>query len=254
MKNYKKFIIAVLLLIALGFTSPVIGVTYYEHTAITAPDINSHSDNDTVFAGGDYTVTCIPSTDTDKYCDHLGWHYPSDNIVHTWSGPGTFDPTTGISVTWTAPAATGDANVTVTADDTGSPNYYDSPSVSDTVTLNVVFDHAFSVLDDSDANMAIFDNLGNLFLKGTMDQNSTQTASAEDEFIIENSAGSELAIIDANDGNMYIDGQVFQNQGTLTPSGTNNFIIEDSSGNTVAYIDDPNGDLYLKKALYEQVL
>jgi hypothetical protein len=113
---------------------------------------------------------------------------------------------------------------------------------------------AFLVLDDSDTYKAIFDNLGNLFLKGTMDESTSHTATAADEFIIEDSNGSELAVIDANDGNMYIDGQVFESQGTLTPSGTNNFIIEDANGNTVAYIDDPNGDLYLKGVLYEQAL
>ncbi len=129
---------------------------------------------------------------------------------------------------------------------TGDPNYAD-------IGAYELVSEAFSVLDDSDANMAIFDNLGNLFLKGTMDQNSTHTATDANEFIVENSAGSELAIIDANDGNMYIDGQIFENQDTFPLDGTNHFIIEDSSGNTVAYIDDPNGDLYLKGKLYEQV-
>ncbi|MHC4124208.1 MAG: right-handed parallel beta-helix repeat-containing protein [Planctomycetota bacterium] len=117
----------------------------------------------------------------------------------------------------------------------------------------VLYDKAFSVLDSSDANMAIFDNMGNLFLKGTLDESTSHTATAVDEFIVEDSNGSELAIIDANDGNMYIDGQIFESQGTLTPSGTNNFIIEDSNGITVAYIDDPNGDLYLKGKLYQWV-
>ncbi|MFC1678031.1 hypothetical protein ACFL3G_13355 [Planctomycetota bacterium] len=137
MNTYKKFIIALMILIGFGFASPVLAVTYYEHTAITTPDINSHSDNDTVYAGGEFVLTCIPSTDIDKYYDCGEWHYPSDNIVHTWSGPGSFSPTTGTSTLWTAPVATGDVNITVTADDTGSPNYYDSASKSDTVTLTV---------------------------------------------------------------------------------------------------------------------
>jgi len=67
MKTYKKLIIALSLLIALGAVGTAIAVTYYEHTVITAPDITSHSDNDTVFAGGEFTVTCTTSTDRDKY-------------------------------------------------------------------------------------------------------------------------------------------------------------------------------------------
>ena len=81
MKNYKKIIIAVLLLIGFGFASEVLAYTYYEHTVITAPDINSHDTNDTVFAGGEYTITTTPSTDRDKYYSSCSWHYVSDNIV-----------------------------------------------------------------------------------------------------------------------------------------------------------------------------
>ena len=115
MKSHKKLIIAVLLLIGLGAIGTALGVVYYAYTPITAVDINSHSDNDTVFAGGEFTVTCTTSTDTDKYCDSSGWHYPWDPVTHTWSGDGQgFDPGTGTSVTWTAPTATGDADIMVT--------------------------------------------------------------------------------------------------------------------------------------------
>jgi len=135
MKSHKKLIIVVLLLIGLGAVSTALGFIYYAYTPITAVEINSHSDNDTVFAGGEFTVTCTTSTDRDKYCDSLGWHYPSDPVTHTWSGDGQgFDPGTGTSVTWTAPTATGGADITVTAND--SP-LYNEPAKTDTVTLTV---------------------------------------------------------------------------------------------------------------------
>ncbi len=126
--------------------------------------------------------------------------------------------------------------------------------VVDIGAYETVFESIFTVLDDSDASIAIFDDVGNLFLKGTMDTNSVHTATGEDEFIILDSSNSELTIIDANDGNMYLNGYVFENQSTFALDGTNHFIIEDGDGNTVAYIDDPNGDLYLKGKLYESDL
>jgi hypothetical protein len=135
MKSHKKLIIAVVLLIGLGAVGTVLGVVYYAYTPITAVDINSHSDNDTVFAGGEFTVTCMTSTNRDKCCDSSRWHYSWDPVTHTWSGDGQgFDPGTGTSVTWTAPTATGDADITVTAND--SPLYNESAR-TDTVTLTV---------------------------------------------------------------------------------------------------------------------
>jgi len=46
-----------------------------------------------------------------------GWHTVSDTVTHTWSGPGTFSPQTGKSVSWTAPGVAGEVTLTVTADD-----------------------------------------------------------------------------------------------------------------------------------------
>ena len=201
MKIYKKHIIAVLFLIVLGNAGNAMAWTYETDTAITAVEITSPNDTATVYAGGNYTATCTTSTDRDR-CIESPYDYVWDTVVHTWSGPGTFGPITGTSTTWTAPAAAGQATIIVTAGDNTSPVYANDADVNDSITVTVVYDYAFSVLDDSDTNMAIFDNLGNLFLKGTMDQNSTHTATAVDEFIIEDSSNSELAIIDANDGNM----------------------------------------------------
>ena len=90
MKSHKKLIIAISLLIALGAVGTAIAVTYYEHTAIAPVSITSHSDDDTVFAGGEFTFACTTSTDTDKYYNsgNCRWYYPSDNVVHTWTGDG----------------------------------------------------------------------------------------------------------------------------------------------------------------------
>ena len=42
--------------------------------------------------------------------------------------------------------------------------------------------------------------------------------------------GHDVAIIDANNGNMYIDGTLYESQGTLTPSsGDDDFIVKDTN-------------------------
>lgn len=110
----------------------------------------------------------------------------------------------------------------------------------------------FSFLDSSNNNIAVFDSAGNLYLKGNLDESTAHVSNANDEFRIQKEDCNDIVIIDSNDGNMYLSGQIFENQGTLTPSGANNFIIKDSNGVVAAYIDDPNGNLYLKGALHEQ--
>jgi hypothetical protein len=107
---------------------------YTVHTPITNVSITSHSDGDIVFVGCDYTLTC--TTSTDKDC-HDGTHTHSDPVVHTWSGPGTFEPTTGTSVTWTAPCTAGDVDICVTASDNGSPVYANDTDKSDCITVTV---------------------------------------------------------------------------------------------------------------------
>jgi len=110
----------------------------------------------------------------------------------------------------------------------------------------------FRVKNDSGQPVADFDNFGNLFLKGTLDEESSHSAGSNDEFIVEDSS-SELAIIDSTDGNMYITGQKHENQNMslLSPEG---FIIKNSNGEVVAYIDDSgdeSGHLYLAGKLYQ---
>ena len=152
MKTYKKMIIAVSILIILGLVGTAIAA-WVEYTLITEPDITSLNDGDAVIAGQEYTLECETSTDTDRwyvYC--VESYFVDDNVTHTWSGPGTFDPNTGTSVSWTAPEATGPVTITVTVDDTGSPDYYDSPSKSDSVRLTVLEVNSVEVHTTSEYN------------------------------------------------------------------------------------------------------
>jgi len=110
----------------------------------------------------------------------------------------------------------------------------------------------FSILDASGVRVAWFDDLGNLFLKGSLTEGggaSRPSATADDEFILQDSTGN-VAVINAASGDMSIYGSVQQTWAD-PPGGSDDFIITNSNNQPVAYIDD-SGDLYLKGELYEQ--
>ncbi len=108
------------------------------------------------------------------------------------------------------------------------------------------------LIKDSDGNdVAWFYGQGNLVLKGTLDSNTTPTATPNDEFRVQDANGVDIAIIDMTNGNMYIKGLLYEDQGSLDPNGNSHFIIKDGN-DVVAYIDAPNGNLYLKGLLYEE--
>ena len=143
-------------------------------------------------------------------------------------------------------------------DDPDDPNCLYDWNGADTnnVDINVQwgFCKVFTVKNDSGEPVAYFNYGGELFLKGTLDVDSTHSATGNDEFRFQDSGGNDVAIIDADDGNMYIDGSLFEDQNSLTPSAnSDDFIIKNSDGNDVAYVAyiDESGNMYLKGKLYE---
>ena len=96
-----------------------------------------------------------------------------------------------------------------------------------------------------------FDNNGNAILKGTLQQNTIPQATSDDEFIINDNNGNNVAIINMVTGNMVIKGSLNENQQTLNPSPSgSNFVVKNSDGATVSYIDDL-GNFFLKGALIQ---
>ncbi len=95
-------------------------------------------------------------------------------------------------------------------------------------------------------SVAWIDDLGNLFLAGTLTQ-GTPTATGNDEFRIKDSGGDDVAIIDLTDGDMVIEGSVYEDQSSM--SGASNFIVKDDQGDAVAYISS-SGSLYLKGKVF----
>ena len=155
------------------------------------------------------------------------------------AGSVTFVSSTELSVV--TPAGSGTVNVVVTNPDGGTGTL----AAGFTYLANKLF-----IKDSVGNNAASIADDGNLVLKGTIEENSVHLATASTEWIVR-IGGEDVFILDTADGNLYIDGNLFQNQATLTPPvASNNFIVKDIIGNVVMYVD-ATGDLYLKGSLTE---
>jgi len=112
----------------------------------------------------------------------------------------------------------------------------------------------FGVKNSLSKYVACFDDLGNLFLKGSLEQGNGDPPQIQynDGFRFKDSDGYDVAIIDGTNGNMYIKEtlQLDSDGNWVAPTeGDGNFRIKDSGGD-VAYISK-TGYLYLKGGLYE---
>ncbi|MEK6983464.1 MAG: hypothetical protein AABX33_02740 [Nanoarchaeota archaeon] len=100
-------------------------------------------------------------------------------------------------------------------------------------------------------NALRIDENGNAILRGTL-STGAPIATSDDELIVRDSSGNNIAVLNLITGNMVIQGEKRQNwPPPLTPSpSSNDFVVKDSAGNVVAYIDEA-GDFYLKGSLTE---
>ena len=103
----------------------------------------------------------------------------------------------------------------------------------------------------SSSNAISFDSDGNVILEGSLTEDTIPTPSdTEDEFILKNSGGESVAIINLVTGDMVVKGYKYEGEPTWEepePS-SNDFIVKDDEGNVVSYIDD-SGNFYLKGTL-----
>jgi hypothetical protein len=105
------------------------------------------------------------------------------------------------------------------------------------------------LLKNSLFNVMSFENTGNVILRGTLAQNPSPQQTADDEFVVKNSAGGNVAVLNLVTGNMVISGTLNENQGTLSPSAaSNDFVINDPSGDVISYIDE-SGNFFIKGTL-----
>jgi len=110
----------------------------------------------------------------------------------------------------------------------------------------------FFLRNEFGSTVAWFGDAGNVWINGSLTQNSTYTATVNDEFRFQNPSGDDVMIIDLSNGNLYLDGFLFENQGSLNPSSSSDdLIVQNSTGHTVAYINQ-SGSMFLKGYLNEK--
>ena len=96
--------------------------------------------------------------------------------------------------------------------------------------------------------ISFYDN-GNVAIKGTLQQNSNQQPTIDDEFIVKDRNGNVIAIVNLVTGNMFIKGILQQNQAVLSPSSSSSdFIIKKSNGNVISFIDE-SGNFFMRGVL-----
>jgi len=106
------------------------------------------------------------------------------------------------------------------------------------------------IKDVSGNNIARFNDIfGNVILKGVLEENSNHQRTTNDEWIINNN-NEDVFILDKSNGNLYIDGNLFENQESLNPTEGIDFIIKDKLDNVVIYVNE-SGSLFLKGGLIE---
>lgn len=148
----------------------------------------------------------------------------------------------------------------------GDGNYFDG-KIDDVRVYNYALDifeiwdimfpdtSRFRIQNYSSETVAWFDDLGNLFLKGSLTEDETPSAWGNWEFKVKIDSSNAAAIIKCTTGDMVIKGFKHEKEkGTLTPP-SGSFIIKNSSDTVFSYIDasagESSGHLYLKGKLYQ---
>jgi len=208
-----------------------------------------HNGRPKLYLGGDH-VQSREDINKDIWY-HIAGTYDGDELkIYVDGGPPTTNPVGGLTGVYD------DAYIG------GRGTHYFKGKIDDVRVYNYALDmfeiwdamsgdaSRFRVKNSSGETVAWFDNLGNLFLKGSLTTGGGQTrptATDDDEFIFKDSNGN-LMIINTTNGNMDIYGVhgVWPGPGPLELE--DEFVIKGPTG-VVAYIN-ASGNLYLKGELY----
>ena len=94
------------------------------------------------------------------------------------------------------------------------------------------------------ANIAAFTDSGNLYLRGTLAEQSSPQDTPASEFLIRHSSGSVILAVDQA-GNMSIAGSVYTGRLPLLPGPSDELLVKDLSGKVAAVVTS-SGDIYLR--------
>ena len=119
-------------------------------------------------------------------------------------------------------------------------------------TIDLSAGGGFIVQDSAGDRIMVIDSLGNANIKGLLTQGAEPTADTDD-FIIQNSTGWLNAVLTNPQGNFLLKGALQQSQSSPLSPTPNSFIIQNKTGATVAYIN-ATGGMYLTGTLMESVV
>ncbi|GAI83098.1 unnamed protein product, partial [marine sediment metagenome] len=106
----------------------------------------------------------------------------------------------------------------------------------------------FSIKNNSGVRVAWFGSFGNLFLRGSKQEDWQEPDEEASEFVIEKNSGPTLYIDDS--GNLYLKGS-FTWGSPPSATGADEFVVKDSSNVIVAVIKMSDGSVHIKGKLYE---
>jgi hypothetical protein len=226
---------------------------YYRTSAdnITYSDWNQVGNNT-------YSVTSFNSTA--RYFQYLASFNTSNtnftpilnNVTINYTGIFT-DSFGNYNYTLTAPSTAGTYTIKVNTTWAGTIPGEQTATLPVKVsqTVNLTAGGAFIIQDSTGTNIAIIDSNGNMNIKGSLTQSAEPTADTND-FVIQNSTGGLNLVITNPEGNMLIKDSLQQSQASPISPTLNSFIIENSSAQVLAYLNSTGG-FFLAGALTEDV-
>jgi|TARA_Y100000031_G_scaffold149388_1_gene187144 hypothetical protein len=119
-------------------------------------------------------------------------------------------------------------------------------------TIDLEAGGSFKIQDATGTDIAVWDSLGNLNIKGLLTQNAEPTSDAND-FVIQNSSGGLNLVVTNPEGNLLIKNSLNQNEAIPISPTQKAFIIQNSSGDAISYVNH-TGALFLMGTLTQDVL
>lgn len=138
-------------------------------------------------------------------------------------------------------------------DETNCPdNICEGPETCLTCRLDCCPTLEILIMKNTISNVLSFAESGNVVLRGAFQRNTLPIPTSDDEFIVRDSSGANVAIVNLVTGNMVIKGDLLENQASLIPpEASSDFIVKDSNGNVISYIDE-QGNFHLKGTLMQR--
>jgi hypothetical protein len=165
---------------------------------------------------------------------------------------------TGLPTNETTPetnTTTNETNITspITTDPCSNPDINQRPSSCFIGIEEDLFESLTAQLQDNNRKtIGLFTRFGNLIIRGLLIQGANgEPNSADFQLGYTQPEGfgeriTHTAWIDSETGNLYLRGQIFENQEILDPAQFNTFIIRNKFGMILGYFDELKGDLYLR--------